>query len=169
MLKSVNAARWPRQAELVRCAIADRPDIVLMDGYLSAGDQAALLAACDCYVSLHRAEGLGLSLADAMALGKPVIATRYSGNLDFMDDDNSFLVPFTYDVVPEGTPAYPEGARWAAPDLDEAAAAMQRLAADPVAGSRVGAQARHDVETRWTAERVGAKMRARLEEVWRLR
>jgi glycosyltransferase involved in cell wall biosynthesis len=165
VLKSVNARRWPAEAEQIRCAIADRPDVVLIDGYLSSPDQAALVAACDCYVSLHRAEGLGLTLADAMALGKPVIATRYSGNLDFMDDDNSFLVPFVYTEVPKGTPAYPAGLRWADPDVAEAADLMRRLAADPAVGVRIGARARRDILERWTVDRVGSLMRARLQEV----
>ena len=52
------------------------------------------MAACDCYVSLHRAEGFGLTLAEAMAIGKPVIATGYSGNVDFMNDANSYLVDY---------------------------------------------------------------------------
>jgi glycosyltransferase involved in cell wall biosynthesis len=165
VLKSVNATRWPADAEQIRCAIADRTDIALLDGYLSGPDYAALLAACDCYASLHRAEGLGLTLADAMALGKPVIATRYSGNLDFMDDDNSFLVPFAYTEVPKGTPAYPAGTRWAEPDLAEAARLMRLLVNDPAKGWHVGARARRDILSRWTVDRVGTLMRARLEEV----
>ncbi len=149
-LKSVNADRWPAEAELIRAAVSDRPDVVLMDGYLSQADQAALVAVTDCYVSLHRAEGLGLTLADAMALGKPVIATRYSGNLDFMDDENSLLVPFTYTSVPEGTPAYPAGAPWAEPDLTFAAGCMRELASDPEWGRRMGERARRDILARWT-------------------
>jgi glycosyltransferase involved in cell wall biosynthesis len=168
ILKSVNAGRWPSEAELIRCAIADRPDIVLMDGYLTAADQAALVAACDCYVSLHRAEGLGLTLADAMALGKSVIATDYSGNIDFMNEHNSFPVPFTYTTVPVGTPAYPAGARWAEPDVDEAARLMKLVAEDPDVGRRIGAQARHDILSNWSVDTVGARMRDRLEEVWAL-
>jgi glycosyltransferase involved in cell wall biosynthesis len=166
VLKSVNADRWPAEAELIRSAVADRPDAVLMDGYLSHADQAALVAVADCYVSLHRAEGLGLTLADAMALGKPVIATRYSGNLDFMDDENSFLVPFTYTSVPDGTAAYPAGAPWAEPDVTAAARYMRELASDPERGKRIGARARRDILARWTPARLGAQMRARLEEVW---
>jgi glycosyltransferase involved in cell wall biosynthesis len=166
VLKSINGDRWPEQAELVRCAVADRPDITLMEEYLSEADQAALMASADCYVSLHRAEGLGLGIADAMALGKPVIATRYSGNLDFMDDDNSFLVPFTYTTVPPGTPAYPTGARWADPDLAEAARLMRTLVEDPERGRTVGARARLTVLGRWSTEEMGARMRDRLQEVW---
>jgi glycosyltransferase involved in cell wall biosynthesis len=166
VLKSVNAKRWPDEAELIRCAVADRPDIVLMDGYLSEADQAALVAVSDCYVSLHRAEGLGLTLADAMALGKPVVATRYSGNLDFMNDANSFLVPFEYTAVPEGTRSYPAGAPWAEPDVHSAGRMMRHLADDPEVGRRVGTRARQDVLGLWTAQRMGARMRDRLEQIW---
>ena len=66
----------------------------LMDGYLPARERDALMNACDCYVSLHRSEGFGLTLAEAMALEKPTIATAYSGNLAFMTPENSFLVPW---------------------------------------------------------------------------
>jgi glycosyltransferase involved in cell wall biosynthesis len=166
VLKSVNAARWPAEAELLRCAIAGRPDVTLIDGYLSEADQAALVSVSDCYVSLHRAEGLGLTLADAMALGKPVIATGYSGNVDFMNDDNSLLVPFTYTSVPTGTPAYPAGAPWADPDIMAAAQFMRALVANPEAGRRVGSVARRDILNKWTREQAGARMRERLQEVW---
>jgi glycosyltransferase involved in cell wall biosynthesis len=166
VLKTINGELWVDPLERLRLAIADRPDITLMDAYLTTGDQAALMACCDCYVSLHRAEGLGLTLADAMGLGKPVIATRYSGNLDFMDDANSFLVDYRMTAVPPGTPAYPAGAPWADPDLDQAAAYMRRLAADPASGRAVGARAHHDIASRWTTAAMGLHMRARLEEVW---
>ena len=166
VIKTINAEHWPADAELIRCAIAERSDITLYDGYLTDADQAALVAAADCYVSLHRAEGLGLTLADAMALGKPVVATAYSGNLDFMNDANSFLVPFRYTTVPPGVPVYPAGAHWADPDLDHAAELMQRLAADAELGQKMGAQARRDILQHWTAGAVGARMHSRLEEVW---
>ena len=73
---------------------------VVIDGYLSAADKEALMAACDCYVSLHRSEGFGLTMAEAMAYGKPVIATAYSGNLAFMTEETSYLVPYQLDCAP---------------------------------------------------------------------
>ena len=96
----------------------------------------SLMAAADCYVSLHRSEGLGLTMAESMALGKPVIATGYSGNLDFMTDENSFLVPFSWAPVPSGAGPYPVGTRWADPDLDAAAAIDARRRGFPRPGSR---------------------------------
>ena len=82
--------------------------------------------ACDAYVSLHRSEGLGLRMAEFMLLGKPVIATNYSGNVDFMNTSNSLLVD--YDLVPVGTlPPYDSEHRWAEPSLEHAALLMRRL------------------------------------------
>lgn len=64
-----------------------------MDGYLSQIENDTLIPLSDCYTSLHRSEGFGLRMAEAMALGKPTIATAYSGNLDFMTAENSYLCP----------------------------------------------------------------------------
>ena len=67
-------------------------NVVMLDGYLDRPDLCALLNAADCYLSPHRAEGYGLTLLESMALGKPVIATAYSGNMDFMTADNSYPI-----------------------------------------------------------------------------
>jgi glycosyltransferase involved in cell wall biosynthesis len=115
-------------------------------------------------ISLHRAEGFGFTPAVAMALGKPVIATRYSGNLDYMTDENSFLVdaPLT-SIGPDGAP-YPADGQWADPDLDLAARLMREVFED-----RTGARARGDQAARDMAERhspavAGGLMRALLAE-----
>ena len=70
-----------------------------------------MIAACDCYVSLHRSEGFGLTVAEAMLLGKPVIATRYGGTLEFMNDDNAYLVDWEPTEVGEGAYPYPPRGR----------------------------------------------------------
>jgi hypothetical protein len=97
----------------------------LLEGYLSATETHALIAAADCFVSLHRAEGLGLSPAEAMARGKPVIATAYSGNLDYMTSVDTYLVDYTLREVGAGCGPYPKDAHWADADLDAAARAMR--------------------------------------------
>ncbi len=91
-IKSINGGVHLTKREWLHYEAEGRPDIVLLEEYLPAGHKDALLAACDCYVSLHRAEGFGLTMAEAMALGKPTIATGYSGNLEFMTPENSYLV-----------------------------------------------------------------------------
>jgi glycosyltransferase involved in cell wall biosynthesis len=130
IVKSMHADERTPQRDRVRASAAGRPDIVLWDEHLSRPDQMALIGAADCLVSLHRSEGLGLHLAEAMWLGTPTIASRYSGNLDFQDDDCALLVNAAHTHIRHGEGIYPETATWADPDLDEAAGFMRRIAAD---------------------------------------
>jgi len=130
ILKGINGEVFPDKLEQLLDAVADRPDIDVWDRYLSSRDRLALVALVDCYASLHRSEGLGLTMAEAMALGTPVVATAYSGNLDFMDEDSALLVPYQEVLIGEGH-LYPAEGHWAEPDLDVAAAHLRRLFDDP--------------------------------------
>jgi glycosyltransferase involved in cell wall biosynthesis len=124
----------------------------------------ALIAGADVLVSLHRAEGFGLTPAEAMALGRPVIATGWSGNLDFMDEGNSILVPSRQVPVsdPQGIYAY-KGETWAEPDLDSAADALIRLRADKVLRKRLGEAARRRIAERLSPEAWFAALPARVQ------
>jgi glycosyltransferase involved in cell wall biosynthesis len=104
------------------------PRIILMEETLDRPDVLGLINACDAYVSLHRGEGFGRTLAEAMLYGKPVIATNYSGNVDFMMEGLSYPVDFTLQRIPRD--AYPfleltDGAEWAEPDVEDAAQKMR--------------------------------------------
>lgn len=129
VLKSVNGDKVRPKREQLRLAVADRADILLMDGYLDHDARAALMASADCYASLHRSEGFGLTMAESMTLGVPVLATGYSGNLDFMNDSNSWLVPHSLVHIPPGCDPYPTSARWAEPDIDAAAEMLRTVLA----------------------------------------
>jgi glycosyltransferase involved in cell wall biosynthesis len=165
VIKSVNGRSAPVAWARLRAAAGGRPDIELRDGYEPAGRQRALMAACDCYVSLHRAEGYGLTLAEAMAAGRPVIGTAYSGNLEFMTADNSMLVPYERVPIPFGCYPYPPDASWADPDLDAAAGAMRRAAADPAASAALGARARAHIERELSIDAKVGFVRARLDDI----
>ena len=95
IVKTINGRFRPEAAEQLRHSAAGHPDVEFVDDYLEPAQKAALIARADCYVSLHRSEGFGLPLAEAMALGTPVIATGYSGNTDFTTPFNSYLVDYT--------------------------------------------------------------------------
>ena len=127
VLKIVNGDKCVPDLEALRLAVADRSDIMVIDEYYDAKHLAALMNAADCYVSLHRSEGFGLTMAESMALGKPVIATAYSGNMDFMSPETAYLVRWTKGSVPPDCAPYPIGANWAEPDLDEAARLLRRV------------------------------------------
>lgn len=166
VLKSINAGSRPEQSRMLRDAISGRSDIVWIDEYFDAQQSAGLMNLCDCYVSLHRSEGLGLTIAEAMLLGKPVIATGYSGNMDFMSDTTSYVVPWKYTRVGEGAEAYDPKGRWAEPDLDAAGEMMRRIVERPDEARRIGQMAKTDLLERFTLERTGSRMSQRLSEVW---
>ncbi|MEI7813713.1 MAG: glycosyltransferase family 4 protein [Coriobacteriia bacterium] len=137
-------------AKRIRDLLADNPRITVIDRAMSYAEVLTLNASCDAYVSLHRAEGLGLNLLEAMSLGKPVIGTAWSGNMDFMTAENSCLVSFDLIPVVSDNSAYqPEaigpGQSWADPNVAEAAAWMRRLAEDPELRFRIGAKAAADM------------------------
>lgn len=167
VVKSVNGYQHPRLVERLRAATAARPDIVFIDEYLDLHVLHGLVADCDAYVSLHRAEGFGIGLAEAMALGKPVIATAYGGNLEFMTVQNSYLVRYEMTEISSGCEPYPARARWADPDLDEAAKLLRDVYEDPEAARARGAQARIDIAERHSPEARAPLVRRRLETVAR--
>jgi glycosyltransferase involved in cell wall biosynthesis len=122
-----------------------------------------LIRSSDCYISLHRAEGLGLGLAEAMYLGKPTIATGYSGNTEFMNSTNSMLVPYTLVPVPNG--AYPNGAdqMWAEPDIEVAAEKMQKMASDSALRDELGHSAAVYMREQHSYIKVGKVIRTQLD------
>jgi glycosyltransferase involved in cell wall biosynthesis/GT2 family glycosyltransferase len=145
-IKTTNAERHAAEDEALRAAVGECANIVIRDGYVTSDDYFSMLDACDCYVSLHRSEGFGLTVAEAMALGKPVISTAYSATLEFANESNSFPVPARIVEVGDDAPPYPPQSRWADPDVSAAAKQMVRVYTDRGAAAAVGARARADME-----------------------
>jgi glycosyltransferase involved in cell wall biosynthesis len=125
----------------------------------------SLVGQCDCFVSLHRSEGFGRGLAEAMLMGKPVIATGYSGNLDFTNEENCCLVD--YELVPVGDGEYPFGAGqlWAEADVDVAADFMRTLVNDPAFAREKGEAGARYIRRDHSFGAVGARYRRRLEQL----
>jgi glycosyltransferase involved in cell wall biosynthesis len=165
LIKSINGDRKKASLDRLLRAVSDRSDIIVRDGYLSPAEKDALTRSCDCYVSLHRSEGLGLTMAEAMSVGKPVIATGYSGNLTFMNEDNSYLVRHRLSVTPPGCDPYPPGIEWAEPDLDHAAQLMRDVYDRPEKAREVGERARRDLQERHTVDQAAAFIRNRLDKI----
>ncbi len=131
VLKSINGDRHPEALAALTEAIGGRTDIQLRDEFLDADLRDVLVASCDCYVSLHRSEGFGFTLAEAMLLGKPVVGTAYSGTADYLSDATGFVVD--HELVPIGPDAepYPADGQWAEPDLDHAGQLLRQVVDDP--------------------------------------
>ena len=114
---------------------------------------------------MHRAEGLGLTLAEAMAYGKPVIATGYSGNLDFMNSENSILIPWQREKVGLGGEGYPSESTWANPDLHRCSIAMRELWMNPSFAHELGVRARQSLESDFSFVATGKRMANRLNQI----
>lgn len=165
VLKSINADQRPADAERLRLQVAAHPHVILDERYVDAAERDAMMALADCYVSLHRSEGLGLTMAEAMAWGKPVVATGYSGNLDFMTPENSFLVPWTPVAIGPDAAPYPAGAMWADPDLDAAARLLRLVVDDPDLAAARGRRAAADIATIHSPSAAGQRMAQRLSDL----
>ena len=165
LIKTINAPRHPLAEDELLWEANGRSDIHVIDRSLSGAERDALMLGCDCYVSLHRSEGFGLTMAEAMAAGKPVIATGYSGNVDFMNAQNSYLIEYEITRVGPDVQIYPADGEWAEPSVGHAAALMREVYEDPARAAQRGAQARADVARELSLAATGAAMRARLEMV----
>lgn len=166
VLKTMNGRTNAEGMERLRWACMGRPDIITIDDALDSADTNALMNMADCYVSLHRAEGLGLTMAEAMLMGKPVVATGYSGNMDFMNDDVAYLVPWSAGAVPKSAAPYSASSTWAEPDLARASAILSDIVNNPEAALAVGARAREHLLTNYSPARCGAAMQQRLTQIW---
>ncbi|MGH2915578.1 MAG: glycosyltransferase [Solirubrobacteraceae bacterium] len=163
LIKTINAHFRPESSEELRFRARGRPDIEFVDVYLEPEQRAALMRRADCYVSLHRSEGFGLPLAEAMAAGTPVIATGYSGNLDFMTRFNSYLVNWTPTHVGPDSGVYPADGRWAEPDLEHGAAQMRRVYERREEAHERAQRAMSDIRRLYAPAVVGEIARDRLE------
>lgn len=169
LVKSSNGYRHPDKLLKLLKASAQDPRIIVRDEVIDRAHVHALQRCCDVYVSLHRAEGFGLGLAECMAMGKPVIATRWSGNVDFMDDSNSCLVDYRLVPVGDGEYPHPDGAMWADADVDHAARHMRRLADDRAFAEGLGAKAAADVARKLSPATAAQGLIQRIEAIARAR
>jgi glycosyltransferase involved in cell wall biosynthesis len=165
VIKVQNAAGNPAEFAALRDSVRDLPGTVLLTGTFSRADIYALEAACDCFVSLHRAEGYGLAVAESMFLGKPVISTDWSATAEFVDETNGCPVRAPLVTLAENHGPYTKGSSWADPDPAHAAEWMKRLHGDRALAARLGAHARETMETRFAPAVIGARYRRRLEAI----
>jgi glycosyltransferase involved in cell wall biosynthesis len=136
--------------------------ISIQDGQWSEQEMADLMEACDCYISLHRAEGIGLTISDAMAAGKPVIATGWSGNMDFMTVSNSYPIRYRLVQLEQKVAHYSAGDTWAEPSIEHAAEMLRYVFEHRDEGGRIGAVARSDIQSTFSIGATGDRIADRL-------
>jgi hypothetical protein len=162
VLKTLGGERHPGEHGAVMAAAAEHPDVHVVDRHVSAEEKDAIIGHLDCYVSLHRSEGFGLTLAEAALLETPVIATGYGGPRDFLTPFNSYPVDHRVVAIGPGHDPYPPDGEWAEPDLDHAAALMREVHAAPAAAQERARRARADVEREHAPAAAGRAMAQRL-------
>jgi len=166
VIKSTGAVdHFPALKRALRAAAEDDERILVIDESLTRQEMLALLAATDCYTSLHRAEGFGFGLTEAMALGKSVIATDYSGNTEFLTPETGYPIPYRLKPVGADEYIYPEGQVWADPDEAACAAAMIRVFSVPEEAKAKAAVGQRFVMHRYGPANVGRIVEQRVREI----
>jgi len=163
-IRNVDRVAGLRQA-LVEAGRGAR--ISITDATLPRDELESLIAACDAYVSLHRAEGFAFPIAEAMALGKPVVATGYSGNADYLDETTGYPVAWTYRALPAAIRDYDRGTRWAEPDEEDAARLLRDVFERRKEAARRGEAAARRIAELYGPELVGRRLSSRLEKLRR--
>jgi glycosyltransferase involved in cell wall biosynthesis len=167
VIKTLNADRVSDKAAKIRDALAAEKDVFLVEDLLSREDVLGLLAATDAVLSLHRSEGLGLLIAEAFALGKPVVATDYSATTELVTPATGYPVSFRLVPVAEGEYPFPEGQVWADPDIEHAAWQMRRLVTEESERTGKVKAAQAFLERHHAAVAAGARYQGRLREIER--
>ena len=152
--------------EAVRKRCSGRRNIRLIDEVVDAKDVLRFVDAADCYVSPHRSEGFGLTVAEAMSRGKPVIATDYGGTKDFLTEKNGYPIPYKLIEIDQTMGPYQQGYVWANPDVEALRSRMREVMANPEAARDKGRQGIEDVKTMFNEKAVGDRLRSRLDEIW---
>jgi GT2 family glycosyltransferase/glycosyltransferase involved in cell wall biosynthesis len=159
------AGHFPAVRKEIRALAASDDRIRILDESLSREEMWSLMASVDCCVSLHRSEGFGLVMADAMLLGKPVIATNYSGNTEFVTEETGYPIDYVLKKVGPDDYVHTGGQVWADPDEDACADAMRRVVDNPAEAGRKAEAGRRFVLERYGAANVGRLAAQRLAEI----
>lgn len=165
VIKVHNAAGNPADFARLQAEAEALPGTTLIPATLSRREIYELESACDCFVSLHRAEGFGLAVAECMYLGKPVISTDWSATAEFVTAENGCPVRCSLVTLDRNHGPYAKGQTWAEADVDHAAEWMRRLCADRALAAQLGAAGRRTIEERFSPAAIGARYRRRLEAI----
>jgi len=162
VIKTQNPDRNPEAYQKLQDALAGLAHTTLIADTLSREDVHSLESACDVFVSLHRAEGFGLAVAECMFLGKPVVSTDWSATAEFVSADTGYPVPYDLVELSETHGPYEKGQIWAEPRIDDAAQIMQAIVADRAEANRRGEQAAQHIRADYSAKAIGERYAARL-------
>ena len=146
--------------------LKDCPNVYYITDTLSKVEVNSLIASADVFVSLHRAEGFGLVMAEAMIVGTPVIATNWSSNTEFMDNNVACMVDCGFTKLEKDCPPYKKGAVWADPDIRMAARYMRELYKDKNFYEKIRRSAKLYINEKLSMEQAVGRLRKRIGEIY---
>ncbi len=164
MIKCINSNKFIDAFEKLKKSV-NWKNIRIITENLDKNEYHKLVATCDCYVSLHSSEGFGLTMQEAMFAGKPVIATGYSGNMDFMNINNSLLVKYQLIELQKDFAAYKKGDVWAKPNTQHAGELMRGVYENKKDAMLIGEQAKEDIKKFMSFEITGKEIKRRIEHI----
>ena len=162
VIKTHNGDVFPEEFAKLKNWVADRRNVCLIAETLSRQEVYNLENLCDCFISLHRSEGFGLALAECMLLCKPVIATNWSGNTDFINADNSLPVQYELVEIQQDIGPYDKGQIWAEADIDHAAWQMKRVLEDVALRRKVSVCGQLTIRNEYSPQVIGRRYAERL-------
>ncbi len=165
IVKTHNLHKMPESEARLRRAEASNPNVKVINEYWGRDQLLQLMQAADVYVSPHAAEGFGLTLLESMALGTPVVATAFSGNMDFTTDSNSWLIDYTLTSLEHRAGPYPAGTVWAQPSVEALVEIMRAVSHDRTRIVEKGATARQDALETASLERYAKRLDEHLDRV----
>jgi glycosyltransferase involved in cell wall biosynthesis len=164
LIKSSHSREYLDQLQMLERASVGA-NVRILDKVMSREALRALMTASDCYVSLHRSEGFGLTIAEAMLCGKPTVATDYSGNRDFLSAETGFPVPYNLVDIKRDHGPYRAGQQWAQPDLNYAADVLHYIERNRVAAAAMGRRAKAHVSHALHPVTISREVRRHLTEL----
>ena len=162
VIKSINGERHEKERNRLKNKIGCDSRILQIHEVLPHSINTALMKCCDCYVSLHRSEGFGLTMAEAMLLGKPVITTGYSGNMDFTTTATALLVDYELVPVQPGDYPFSHGEMWAEPNVQQACDYMRDLVKDSTFAKSLAEKGQELIRTSFSTTTMGDRYKKRL-------
>ncbi len=165
LVLKLNLSYYSEEAEEVERLIEGHSNIMLLVGNYSKQKINALVKLCDAFLSLHRSEGYGLGPAEAMYFGRPAVLTNWSGNTQYMTQDNCCPVDYEIVEIENDWGPYKKGWHWAEPNTDDAAEKMRRLVDDKEYYKNISQNAEKTIRSQFSSKVIGETARARLEEI----
>jgi len=166
IIKCINGQDFQSEFNKLK-EVCNQKNIKILDRNMEKEELSSLIASCDCYVSLHRSEGFGLTIAESMYARKPVIATGYSGNMEFMNSNNSYLVKYDLVQIEKNLGPYTKGSLWAEPDLDHASSLMRIVFDNPDEAKNIGIIGSKFIKTYFSSEYVGKLILKRFNSIFK--